>query len=73
MNEMDIIDIEEENEKFQNEYLQSDESKNTIPYSDGSSADGRKFVEYNVSEEISIPPIYFGKFLKDTVRNDVRV
>ena len=72
---MEIIDIEDENQDFQKQIEDENgwkihESSSNESYYYG---DTDKFILEGTFEAIGISPWYIGKFLKDTVRNDVRV
>ena len=73
MNAMDIVNLEEENQEFQKEYLQKEELECKDSNSKENVEDDEKFIRENTYAELGISPWYIGKFLKDTVRNDGKV
>ena len=72
---MEIIDIEDENREFQEVFL----SKDGWEQSEQNGNDNLDYDEHNAFildstfAAIGVSPWYIGKYLKDTVRNDVRV
>ena len=71
---MEIVDIEDENLEIQKQIvnkgwkIHESSSNESSDYNDTD-----RFMVENTFEATGISPWYIGKFLKDTVRNDVRV
>lgn len=64
----EFLDIDNENRAFQNEVVHGNGSKSTENLKEGSS-----FIKESSFKQLNIPPWAFGKFLKDTARDDEKV
>lgn len=70
---MEIIDVEEENGQFKEDYLQQENGNEKDSGSNEPEDDANKFIASSTFAAIGLSPWYIGKFLKDTFRNDNKV